>query len=154
VPLRRLIETALDLGVAARILLPRLAVPPPPGVGRLASADATWRVWLTLLPCLDDPSFTAPVPDAALAALADALDAALTAQNADYAAHRQVMHRPEVISVLPGGFAQWMRHRGRAGGQNKVPRVIADPALLEDLEQYVSPSRGTGSNGGPVEQAR
>jgi hypothetical protein len=34
--------------------------------------------------------------------------------------------------VPPGFFAEWMRSRGRLGGQNKVPRVAA-AALLEEL---------------------
>ncbi|HUN38902.1 MAG TPA: GH3 auxin-responsive promoter family protein [Acetobacteraceae bacterium] len=81
--------------------------------------------------------FAAPVPDAVLAAFANALDTALSEENADYAAHRQMMRAPAVVAVLPGGFAQWMRHRGRLGGQNKVPRVIADPALFADLERFI-----------------
>ncbi len=28
--------------------------------------------------------------------------------------------------MTPGGFAAWMKARGKLGGQNKVPRVIAD----------------------------
>jgi GH3 auxin-responsive promoter len=86
--------------------------------------------------------FTPPVPDAALAAFAGALDAALSEQNADYATHRQMMRPPEVVAVPPGGFAEWMRHRGRLGGQNKVPRVIADPVLFEELERFVMSLRG------------
>ena len=32
-----------------------------------------------------------------------------------------------------GCFGRWMKARGRLGGQNKVPRVIADPGLLASL---------------------
>jgi len=88
--------------------------------------------------------FAAPVPGTALARFAGALDAALSIQNADYTAHRQMMRPPDVVSVPPGGFAQWMRHRGRLGGQNKVPRVIADPALFADLERFVASLRMEG----------
>jgi hypothetical protein len=86
--------------------------------------------------------FAAPMPEAALAAFAGALDAALAAENADYAAHRQLMRPPDVVAVPPGGFAHWMRHRGRLGGQNKVPRVIADAALFQDLERFIMSLRG------------
>jgi len=54
------------------------------------------------------------------------LDAALGRLNADYLAHRLgdlTMMAPEVCPVPRGGFAAWMRSRGRLGGQNKVPRM-------------------------------
>jgi hypothetical protein len=35
---------------------------------------------------------------------------------------------PALDIVPPGRFESWMRAQGRLGGQNKVPRVIADPA--------------------------
>ena len=33
---------------------------------------------------------------------------------------------PRVILVDPGTFANWLRTRGRLGGQNKVTRAIND----------------------------
>ena len=68
-----------------------------------------------------------------------ALDAALAQRNDDYAAHSRGgfgMAPPQIVLVPPGGFAEWMRRRGKLGGQNKVPRVINDPALLADLLQF------------------
>ncbi len=65
-----------------------------------------------------------------------ALDRNLRAGNADYDAHRSgnVQLLPPLIHPLPAGsFAQWMRQRHRLGGQNKVPRVIADQPALADL---------------------
>jgi len=72
-------------------------------------------------------------------AFAAALDAALARANDDYAAHRAGgfgLRMPRVVLVAPGTFAAWMDARGRLGGQNKVPRVIADPALLSDLLRF------------------
>lgn len=69
-------------------------------------------------------------------AFAAALDARLAALNEDYAAHRAGgfgMLAPQVRCLPPGGFAAWMAARHRLGGQNKVPRVIHDPALLASL---------------------
>jgi hypothetical protein len=65
-------------------------------------------------------------------AIAPALDAALRAENDDYAAHRDggQLDAPEVVLLAPGAIARWMAARGKAGGQNKVPRVIADPAAF------------------------
>lgn len=62
-------------------------------------------------------------------AFAATLDATLSARNSDYAEHRASnfgMGPPQVRFVRPGGFANWMKTRGKLGGQNKVPRVIAD----------------------------
>lgn len=80
------------------------------------------------------------------APFAAALDAALARRNADYAAHRQGdygLRAPCVRLVPPGGFARWMAARGKLGGQNKVPRVIADPLLLDDLRRFA----GGGASG-------
>lgn len=54
------------------------------------------------------------------------LDADLSRRNEDYAAHRvndMSMLCPRVRCVKPGGFAEWMKARGKFGGQNKVPRM-------------------------------
>ncbi|MDA8049833.1 MAG: GH3 auxin-responsive promoter family protein [Rhodospirillales bacterium] len=72
--------------------------------------------------------------------LAAALDVALARANDDYAAHRKGgfgLRPPAVLLVRPGTFAAWMRSRGKFGGQNKVPRVIGDAALLERLLRYL-----------------
>jgi hypothetical protein len=71
-------------------------------------------------------------------AFAQALDAALGHGNADYAVHRRGdfgMLPPRVLLMPPGGFARWMASRGKLGGQHKVPRVIADPAMLAELRR-------------------
>lgn len=73
--------------------------------------------------------FTAPLPARAAGTFAARLDDTLKALNVDYAEHRAGgfgMDAPQVRFVAPGGFAAWMKARGKLGGQNKVPRVIAD----------------------------
>lgn len=77
---------------------------------------------------------------------AAALDAALLQMNDDYRAHRGGGHGmadPRVEPMAPGGFAAWMASRGRAGGQNKVPRVINDAGLLADLRDFAAGYRGS-----------
>ncbi|MEW5727872.1 MAG: GH3 auxin-responsive promoter family protein [Pseudomonadota bacterium] len=72
-----------------------------------------------------------PPPD-----FARSLDAALAAGSLDYAERRAGgigLEAPRVLAVPAGFFAGWMRARGRLGGQNKVPRVITDEAMLADL---------------------
>ena len=65
------------------------------------------------------------------------IDSSLSDANDDYRAHRAGMAPPRVVVVPPGTFADWMKHRGRLGGQNKVPRIINDPALAADLVAFV-----------------
>jgi hypothetical protein len=61
--------------------------------------------------------------------------------NDDYRAHREggQMIPPRVVAAPQGCFTHWMRARGRLGGQNKVPRVITDPALLASLLDAAGP---------------
>ncbi len=76
---------------------------------------------------------------AAIDTFATALDRTLSAKNNDYAWHRAGgfgMNAPLVLPMRAGGFAAWMKRRGRLGGQNKVPRIINDQALFEDLTKF------------------
>jgi hypothetical protein len=74
-------------------------------------------------------------------AFTERLDACLQVLNDDY---RELRHRdagllpPVVQFAPPGSFAAWMKRRGRAGGQNKVPRIIHDAALFEDLRSFMA----------------
>ncbi|MCR0985626.1 GH3 auxin-responsive promoter family protein [Roseomonas populi] len=77
------------------------------------------------------------LPPGAAARLAERMDAALMAANDDYAAHRRgaQLDPPEVVVLPPGAFAGWMRAQGKAGGQHKVPRVIADPGRFAEVSR-------------------
>ena len=48
------------------------------------------------------------------------------------------MAPPRILAAAPGSFADWMRSRGKLGGQNKVPRVITDDALFSGLRSFVA----------------
>ncbi|HZT79206.1 MAG TPA: GH3 auxin-responsive promoter family protein, partial [Gemmataceae bacterium] len=75
-------------------------------------------------------------PPADLARFAAELDAELCRLNEDYAAHRQgnlTMLPPEVRPVPRGGFAAWMKARGKLGGQHKVPRLDSSGRLTGEL---------------------
>ena len=72
---------------------------------------------------------------------AAALDRALAEANDDYRAHRQDdlgMAAPRIAAMPPGSFAEWMKRRGKLGGQHKVPRVITDLELFEDLRAFAA----------------
>ncbi len=64
------------------------------------------------------------------------IDADLIAGNNDYRVHRADgfgIKAPEIIAAPKGTFADWMKARGRLGGQNKVPRIINDADTLASL---------------------
>ena len=66
------------------------------------------------------------------------VDGTLAELNHDYAEYRENSVRiapPEGIAARSGAFEKWMRARGRLGGQNKVPRVLTDPQLLDSLRR-------------------
>ena len=87
------------------------------------------------------------------ARFAAALDATLCRLNDDYATHRAGGYGMDAARVrfLPtGGFAAWMKSRGKLGGQNKVPRIINDPELFAALRRFADGYGDTGK--GPVRQ--
>ena len=64
------------------------------------------------------------------------LDLELIRINEDYEAHRKgdlTMTHPLVHAVKRGGFEQWMKARGKAGGANKVPRMDNTGKMTRDL---------------------
>jgi len=67
-----------------------------------------------------------------------ALDNALMALNSDYEAKRYkniTLDPPVVHSVKKGLFYNWMKEKGKLGGQNKVPRLANNRQYLEELLQ-------------------
>jgi hypothetical protein len=80
-------------------------------------------------------------PPADMGQFVDVLDAELARLNEDYAAHRVgdlTMLRPEVRVVPAGGFAEWMKARGKFGGQNKVPRMDNSGTLTGQLAGWLA----------------
>ncbi|MCB9184953.1 MAG: GH3 auxin-responsive promoter family protein [Flavobacteriales bacterium] len=65
-----------------------------------------------------------------------ALDQALRGLNSDYDAKRRgdmALRVPLVHELEDGTFHAWMRQRGKLGGQNKVPRLCNDRAVIESI---------------------
>lgn len=68
---------------------------------------------------------------------ADRLDEALRKVNSDYDAkrHKDIALRRLVLQVLPAGtFNEWLRRKGKLGGQHKVPRLSNDRTILEEIK--------------------
>ena len=64
------------------------------------------------------------------------LDLKIQDLNSDYEAKRHknaTLEMPHVLAVATGTFMQWMRERGKVGGQNKVPRLSNNREYLDGL---------------------
>ncbi len=67
------------------------------------------------------------------------LDTALQSLNSDYEAkrHKNIALRMPVIRVLKkGSFNNWLKSRGKLGGQHKVPRLSNERTFIEEILQY------------------
>ena len=70
------------------------------------------------------------------AEFAAALDHSIRRENEDYDTHRQDdygLEPPVLIPVAQRTFYTWMKHRGKLGGQHKVPRVARSPEMADEL---------------------
>ncbi len=66
----------------------------------------------------------------------EALDLALQSINSDYEAKRHkniALRAPVVHALAEGRFNEWLRTKGKLGGQHKVPRLSNDRKLLEEI---------------------
>ena len=78
--------------------------------------------------------FTTP-PDN-LDLFTELLDNALQSVNSDYEAKRYksiALHAPEVIVLRKGAFYDWLKFKGKLGGQHKVPRLSNDRTLCDEV---------------------
>jgi hypothetical protein len=67
------------------------------------------------------------------------LDIALKSLNSDYEAkrHKNIALRMPVMRILKkGSFNNWLKSRGKLGGQHKVPRLSNERIFLEEILQY------------------
>lgn len=69
------------------------------------------------------------------------LDDTLRKVNSDYDAKRAqdiALVAPTVHSVAEGTFYNWMKKRGKLGGQNKVPRLSNSREFVDDILQMIA----------------
>lgn len=81
------------------------------------------------------------VKPADLMTFARVLDNTLRAVNSDYDAKRKgdlALIGPKVHSVKEGTFYNWMKRRGKLGGQNKVPRLFNSREYVDDILEMLS----------------
>lgn len=63
-------------------------------------------------------------------------DGALKTINSDYEAKRHKnlsLEMPHIVVAKKGLFYEWMKSRGKVGGQNKIPRLSNDRQYLDQL---------------------
>lgn len=66
----------------------------------------------------------------------DILDTALKSINSDYEAKRYrdiALTRPVIHSVKEGTFYNWLKQKGKLGGQHKVPRLSNNREYVEEV---------------------
>ncbi|GAB5423856.1 MAG: GH3 auxin-responsive promoter family protein [Crocinitomicaceae bacterium] len=66
------------------------------------------------------------------------LDESLRELNSDYDAKRYndlVLDHPKIQMISPDIFDQWLRSMGKLGGQNKVPRLMNNRDIVEQILQ-------------------
>lgn len=66
----------------------------------------------------------------------DVMDQTLREVNSDYDAKRfkdMALSRPKVHLAPDGTFYEWMKSRGKLGGQHKVPRLANDRGYVEEI---------------------
>jgi hypothetical protein len=70
------------------------------------------------------------------------LDETLRQVNSDYDAkrtHNLALMPPHIHAVKSGTFYNWMKKRGKLGGQNKVPRLSNSREYVEEILKMLQP---------------
>ncbi len=69
------------------------------------------------------------------------LDKALQSINSDYEAKRYkdiALHQP-LLHIMPKGlFNEWLKSKGKLGGQHKVPRLSNERSIIEEILNFKS----------------
>jgi hypothetical protein len=70
------------------------------------------------------------------------IDETLRQINSDYDAKRSnnmAMLSPEIVVAYPGQFEDWLKSKGKLGGQHKVPRCLNSREVMEQLLSLPEP---------------
>lgn len=68
------------------------------------------------------------------------LDQNLQKVNSDYEAKRfgnLALESLSLVAVPPGSFTNWMRYRGKYGGQNKIPRLANNRLYIDEILRFL-----------------
>jgi len=70
-----------------------------------------------------------------------AFDTALMSLNSDYEAKRSsdLTIREPIIRMVPAGtFYEWLRSKGKLGGQHKIPRLSNNRVLIDEINSFTT----------------
>lgn len=70
----------------------------------------------------------------------EALDSELKNLNSDYEAkrtHDLILQKPQLVVAPRNTFFNWMKSKGRIGGQNKVPRLYNDRRYMDEILAFI-----------------
>lgn len=68
------------------------------------------------------------------------LDNELKKLNSDYEAKRfngYILKEPQIISVPKDTFKNWLKHKGKLGGQHKVPRLSNTREYIDEIKSFI-----------------
>ena len=68
------------------------------------------------------------------------LDRELQNLNSDYETKRSadlMLQQPKVTAVPQGTFFDWLKSKGKIGGQNKVPRLFNDRKYVDEILKFI-----------------
>ena len=68
------------------------------------------------------------------------LDESLKKVNSDYEAkrHKNMALKAPIVKVVPNGtFYNWLKLKGKLGGQNKIPRLSNDRKIVEEIVELL-----------------
>jgi hypothetical protein len=69
------------------------------------------------------------------------LDSALKTINSDYEAKRHksiALRQPLIRKLKKGTFSEWLRSKGKLGGQHKVPRLSNERKYVDEILKFTS----------------
>lgn len=76
-----------------------------------------------------------------LESFTESLDKALQEENSDYEAKRSpdftILERLDLVVAPTGTFYEWMKSRGKLGGQHKVPRLANNREYLDSILKLI-----------------
>ncbi len=70
----------------------------------------------------------------------EVFDRTLQEVNSDYEAKRYkdfILKKPQIITVPQGTFYNWMKSRGKLGGQHKVPRLTNNREFIDEILKQI-----------------
>jgi len=79
------------------------------------------------------------IPPQNIQQFTEVLDSTLKAINSDYEAKRHkniALHMPVMHVLAKGTFTEWLKSKGKLGGQHKVPRLNNERHYLEEIKAF------------------